>query len=70
MATISYRRNAISKVKNENGIWVQDHEGKAGILWNTFKNRMGISSEVTMHFVLHSILTPRGEDLELLIQPF
>jgi len=70
MATISYRRNAISKVKNENGIWVQDHEGKAGILWNTFKNRMGISSEVTMHFDLHSILTPRGEDLELLVQPF
>ena len=44
MATISYRRNAISQVKNENGIWVQDHEGKAGILWNTFKNKMGISS--------------------------
>jgi len=69
MATISYRRNAISQVKNENGIWVQDHEGKAGILWNTFKNRMGISSEVKMHFDLHSILTPRGGDLELLVQP-
>lgn len=38
MATISYRHNSISQLLNEHGVWVQDHESKAGLLWNSFKS--------------------------------
>jgi hypothetical protein len=38
MATLSYRRNAISQLKNEQGVWIQDHDGKAGLLWSSFRH--------------------------------
>lgn len=58
MATISYRRNAISQIRNDQGVWIQDHESKAGLLWNSFRSRMGISldqlcSLTSMHSSLH-----------------
>jgi hypothetical protein len=68
MATISHRRNAIPQILNDDGIWVQDHAGKAGLLWNTYKNRMRVSSGISMHFDLASLITPR-EDLEFLAKP-
>ena len=34
-------KNSISQILNEQGAWIQDHEGKAGLLWNSFKNRLG-----------------------------
>ena len=69
MATISYRRNSIAQLLNDNGAWVQDHEGKANLLWCSFKNRMGVSSGISMLFDLNSLLT-RREDLNLLAEPF
>ena len=36
MATISYRKNAISQIMNEHGVWIQDHESKAVLLWIAF----------------------------------
>ena len=59
MATISHRRNAISQIQNDQGAWIQDHEGKAGLLWNSFKNRMGVSTIISMHFDLNSLIHPR-----------
>jgi len=59
MATISHRRNAISQIQNEQGAWIQDHEGKAGLLWNSFKNRMGVSTSISMHFDLNSLIHHR-----------
>jgi hypothetical protein len=50
MATISHRRNAISQIMNDEGVWIQDHEGKAGLLWNSFRNKMGTTSSPTMFF--------------------
>lgn len=41
MATISHRRNYIPQLLNDQGQWVQDHEGKAGLLWNAFKKTHG-----------------------------
>ena len=37
IATISHRRNAISQIQNDQGAWIQDHEGKAGLLWNSWE---------------------------------
>jgi hypothetical protein len=69
MATISHRRNSIPQLLNEQGQWVQDHEGKAVILWNAFKKRMGISSKPTMVFDLQSLVSVVLE-LEELTLPF
>lgn len=58
MATISYRRNSISQLLNEHGVWVQDHESKAGLLWNSFKSRLGVSTNPVMLFNLDSLIAP------------
>lgn len=55
MATISHRKNSISQLLNDDGAWILDHEGKAGQIWNSFKARMGITTEPTMLFDLHNL---------------
>jgi hypothetical protein len=67
MATIPHRKNAISQILNDDGI--QDHEGKACLRWKAFKNKMGVSNGITLHFDLESLITPR-DDLEDLVNPF
>lgn len=68
MATISHRGNSISQLMNEHGVWIQNHEGKAGLLWSSFRNRMGMTSSPVMLFVA-KLITPVG-DLESLTAPF
>lgn len=70
MATISHRRNSIPQLLNEQGQWVQDHEGKAGLLWNAFKRRMGVSSEPVMVFDLQSLVQAVPDLEELTPFPF
>lgn len=69
MATITFRRNTITQLRNEDGLWVEDHEGKAGIIWNSFRGRMGVSESPAMLYDLHSLISTQ-EDLECLIDPF
>lgn len=69
MATISYRRNSISQLQNEQGAWISDHQGKAGLLWSSFKSRMGQTSNPNMLFDLSSMIEP-VEGLEFLSSPF
>jgi hypothetical protein len=52
-ATINYRHNYISMLRNKDHVDINDHEGKAGILWEAFKDRMGKSDNPVMHFNLH-----------------
>ena len=52
MATVSYRKNSISQLQNENGVMISDHEGKAALLWTTYRNRMGVSLNPEMRFDL------------------
>jgi hypothetical protein len=68
MATISYRRNAISQIMNDQGVWIQDHAGKAGLLWTAFRNRMGMTSTPTMLFDLDSLIT-HNDGLDVLTMP-
>jgi hypothetical protein len=63
METISFKRNAISQLLNDSGAWIQDHDGKAALLWNSLKNRIGVSQGITMHFQQDSLIIPR-EDLQ------
>jgi hypothetical protein len=39
----------------ENEVEITDHDGKADILWKAFKERMGTSDNLSMHFNLHEI---------------
>jgi len=45
------------------------HEGKAGIIWNTFKARMGVTTQPVMLFNLESMIDP-SEGLESLTELF
>jgi hypothetical protein len=68
MATISHRQNSIPQL-NEQGLWVQDHEGKAGLLWNSFRKRMGVTTSPVMIFDLQSLITA-APGLDELVLPF
>jgi hypothetical protein len=41
IATQNYRRNHISHLQLSDGSVVVDHDQKAGILWNSYKDRLG-----------------------------
>ena len=69
MATISYRCNSILQLQNEHGVWVQDHESKAGLLWTSFKNRLGVTTNLVMLFNLDSFIDP-VHYLDDVIAPF
>jgi hypothetical protein len=69
MATISFRRNSISQIFNDQGVWIQDHAVKAGLLWNSFRNRMGVTSNPNMLFDLANLIIP-SEELQHLEAPF
>jgi hypothetical protein len=51
-ATINYRHNFISMLKSDDQAEICDHEGKAHILWESFKRRMGQFGIPSMHFNL------------------
>ena len=44
---------------NEDQVEITDHEGKAAILWDAFKNRLGYSNGHTMHFNLQDLYENR-----------
>jgi hypothetical protein len=50
MATIRYRKNTISSLAREDGSIASDHHEKAGVLWNSFRNRLGISTPIDASF--------------------
>lgn len=68
MATISYRRNVITQLKDHVDNVIMDHESKAALIWTSFKNRMGITTEPVMQFHLSALI--QSVDLQCLVQPF
>ncbi|XP_020179632.1 uncharacterized protein [Aegilops tauschii subsp. strangulata] len=58
-ASINYRHNHIVILHNEDQMEISDHAGKAAILLDAFKKRMGTSQETTMHFDLVSLYGQR-----------
>jgi hypothetical protein len=69
MATVTHRRNTITSLKDGNGNLVCDHEGKAALLLQEYKNRMGITLRSHMLFDLDNPIPFRG-GLDSLVQPF
>jgi len=68
-ATIRHRQNTISSLQDSNGSIQQTHEEKTALLWNSFKERLGISEISQMLFNLRDLLL-HVDGLESLEAPF
>lgn len=64
-ATERFRQNTITSIDTEDGRQITDHLGKASLLWEVYKNRMGTTSNPTMHLDLEHLI-PRHDNLQQL----
>ena len=69
MATQRFRRNCIPVLKDEDGREVTDHQEMAGLLWASYKDRMGTKEDINMQFDLQRLLK-RVDGLDVLTRPF
>ena len=69
MATIAYRKNSIASLLREDGSIAVDHEEKAGLLWHSYKQRLGVTVNIDNEFDFAKYITPH-EHLESLSAPF
>jgi hypothetical protein len=67
-ATIRQRRNLITSLKDSSGLSHTDHNSKANILWEAFKERLGTSDSPEMSFNLEQLLQ-KADNLEWLSDP-
>lgn len=56
MAAQQYRRNTITQLQTNDGRVVTSHHDKVAILWNAYKDRMGVSMSPIMHFDLVALV--------------
>ena len=68
MASISHRRNSIASLSLPDDVIVTNHDQKAGILWEAFKNRLGVSKFTGVTYDFHSLL--QMHDLNFLADDF
>jgi len=68
-ATIRNRKNKIPTIQNRNGILVQHHDDKATLLWESFKERLGVSDYTRMLLDLDDLIQP-DDDLSSLEEDF
>jgi mannosylglycoprotein endo-beta-mannosidase len=69
MATQRYRRNTISGLKVDSGEVISDHQQMDGIVFNKYKERMGVSKGINMSLDIAGFL-PYVDGLENLTRPF
>lgn len=55
-ATERYRQNLITHLQTDDGRLLMDHAEKAEIIYQTFQQRMGVSTLPTMHFDLPDLM--------------
>jgi len=68
MATISHKKNFIVSITGPDGNLVTEHDQKANMLWEAYKNRLGCSEFTYIEYDLSSILT--AHDLQELDAEF
>jgi hypothetical protein len=69
LATERHRKNSIASITSTDGITVTEHEAKASILFQAYKNRLGVSDNHNMLFNLNHLFSPI-EGLEAISAPF
>jgi hypothetical protein len=50
MATRNYRHNYIASITAEDGRIITEHAHKAALLWESYKERLGLSAQTEMQF--------------------
>lgn len=68
-ATVKHRRNLIAQLTDDNGQIVYQHQEKANLIWQAFRNRMGTSNFSGISFDLTALLSPIV-DLSFLVASF
>jgi hypothetical protein len=68
MATIRYRKNLISSLTRDDGSMAVDHDEKAGLQWDSFRNRLSVSVPIDTEFDFAQFFD-RFEDLGELSHP-
>jgi hypothetical protein len=68
-ATERYRLNTIKYIKDDEGRDLSEHEEKVVVLWNTYRRRMGESSNTKNLFQIQSLVSNQM-DLSHLVEPF
>jgi hypothetical protein len=58
----------ITSIKAADGSVVYNHDHKADIIWDSYKERLGVSENAQMHINLENVIHPR--DLSHLDTPF
>jgi hypothetical protein len=66
---LKHRRNSIASLTDDNGTNYSEHDHKADLLWNAFKNRLGTFDFLGIDFDLPNLLT-RHDGLQWLDSPF
>jgi hypothetical protein len=56
IATKSYRRNLITSIKASDGSIIYNHDHKAAIIWESYKERLGVSENAQMAIDLERII--------------
>jgi hypothetical protein len=67
--TVRHSKNCIRSLPDADGVVRIQHDEKALLLWESFKDRLGQSEYAHMHFDLETLLTPI-DDLDSLVIPF
>jgi len=68
-ATIQLKRKVITSLTNSEGEELFSHEAKANLIWESFKERLGVSEFSEIYFNLDDLLQP-VEGLDILELPF
>lgn len=63
IASSTFRRNYIAHLYLDDGSCISGHAQKEGVLWNSFKARLGVSEVKDMHFNLESLVSPADSDI-------
>ena len=56
MATYSLRRNFIATLTQDDGTFLSEHDQKAGLLWLSYKDRLGVSEFYEILYELSELI--------------
>lgn len=68
-ASIRHNQNFIATIQDDTRQLISDHEAKAKVLFEAYRNRLDTSQSPEMVFDLHAIF-PNTQDLSILEEPF
>jgi hypothetical protein len=68
IATVKHNKSNIRSLKDNNVTEIFKHEEKALIIWEAFRDRLGVSEFPNIHSELNGLIQP--VNLDCLVEPF